>query len=88
MKDKDKFEAKNPEFVAEVVGLSVEHLDARLAALAKESYNVDESKAQDEDYIEAKEKAKEFGAPYRDAKKMIKLKSDYISELVSDKGGK
>jgi hypothetical protein len=88
MKNKEKFEKKNPEFVAEVTGLSLEDLDTRLANLAKDAYRVQEAQEDDEDLAEARETASGLAAPYRDAKQAIKQKSAYLAELVSERTGK
>lgn len=78
----------NPEFASEVASLSVEHLDARLAQLAKDAQASEEAKEADEELTAAKAQSIDLGAPYRDVKKAIKLKSEYIISLIKEKGGK
>lgn len=75
-----------PEFVAEVDGLSQEALNSRLAELAKGLAAIQTAKEDDEELEEAKEKASELAAPYRDGVKALTLKSRYIISLLSDKG--
>ncbi len=82
-----KLSKENPEFVAEVQGLSVEQLDARLAQLAKDGEAVEDAKEADEAYQVARTGTKEMGAPYRDAKKALRLKSRYVIGLIREKGG-
>lgn len=77
----------HPEFMEEVVGLSIEHLNNRLAQLAKDAEATEEAKEADEELKEAREKASGLAAPYRDAKKAIGLKSKYLVKLVKEKGG-
>ena len=86
--NKLKFEKENAPFIAEVAGLSVESLDARLAQLAKDAKAVDDAKDADDDLQAARELAKELGAPYRESKKLVRDKSDFIVGLIQEKGGK
>ena len=78
---------ENPEFVEACQGLSVDELDARLAQLAKDSQAVSESKDSDEALEQAQAEATALGAPYRDAKKAISLKSRYLIALIKERGG-
>lgn len=77
-----------PEYVEEVAGLSVEQLDARLAALAKGLEAVDEAKENDEELQRLSEEYKNASDAYTDAKKASRLKSRYVIGLIRDKGGK
>jgi len=77
-----------PHFVEEVSGLSVDDLNARLCQLAKDNTEVSESQEADEGLFEAQALSRELGAPYREAKRDIKLKSTFIVELIREKGGK
>lgn len=77
-------EKELPEFVAEVSGLSVQDLDARLAQLAKDIQQVEDSKEADEDLQSIKEQVKVASAPYRDAKKVLKQKTSYIISLLKN----
>lgn len=77
----------NPEFAAEVAGLSVDDLNSRLAQLAKDGEAVAESKEADEELEQARARATELAAPYRDAQKAIRLKSRYVISLIKEKGG-
>lgn len=82
-----KLTKENPEFVAEVGGLSVEQLNARLAQLAKDGEAVEDAKEADEALEVAKAEASDLAAPYRDAKKAIRLKGRYVISLIREKGG-
>lgn len=83
---KEKVQKEMPEFVGEVNSLSPEQLDARLAQLAKDMESVHESQEADEELEQARERASELNAPYRDSKKAISMKSRYIVELLKEKG--
>ncbi len=75
----------NPEFVKEVNNLSVEQIDKRLAELAKSADDVQQAKEADEQLALAKDQAKEFGAPYREAKKALALKTAYVVGLIKER---
>lgn len=77
-----KLEKEQPEFVAEVSGLSVQDLDARLAQLAKDIQAVEDAKDADEDLAANREQVKILAAPYSEAKKALRLKTSYIVDLV------
>lgn len=83
----EKLREEQPSFVDEVVGLSVDQLNNRLARLAKDAELNEEAKEDDEDLAKAQAEASELSAPYKDAKKMIRLKSRFIISLIKDKGG-
>ncbi len=83
----EKVQAEYPEFVGEIVGLSVDQLNGRLAEQAKAAEWNETSKEEDEDLEKAQALASELGAPYRDAKKEIRLKSRYLIKLIKEKGG-
>jgi len=83
----NKVQKEMPEFTSEVVGLSVEQLNARLSQLSKDAMACEDAKEADEELSTALANASELGAPYRDVKKAIKLKSRFILSLITDKGG-
>lgn len=83
----DQVKESNPEFFDTVQGLSVDDLNGRLASLAKDAETVEDTKENDEDLKQAKAEASELAAPYRDAKKAIRMKSKYVISLIKDKGG-
>ena len=83
----EKVRQEHPDFVAEVVGLSVEELNGRLAAHAKQVAEVEDAKEADEALAEAREVAKTLVAPYTEAKKAINHKTRFIIELIKEKGG-
>ncbi len=82
-----KLSKENPEFVAEVQGLSVEQLDARLAQLAKDGEAVEDAKEADEELEATQSHASAMAAPYREAKKAIGLKRKFLVGLIKEKGG-
>lgn len=79
---KQKTEKEMPEFVAEVSGLSLQDLDARLAQLAKDIQEVKDSRDADEDLQSLRDQVKIAAAPYSDAKKALQQKTSYIIELI------
>lgn len=83
----EQMHENNPEFAAEVAGMSAEQLNARLAQLAKDAEAVSDAKEADEELEKAKALVSELSAPYRDAKKAIRLKSRYVISLIKEKGG-
>lgn len=82
-----KVQEELPEFFNEVNSLSADHLDSRLATLAKDAESVREAKAGDEELKSAQENSRNLGAPYRDALKTIALKSKYLIRVLKDRGG-
>jgi hypothetical protein len=80
-----KTQKEFPEFVNEVANLSVGDLNNRLLALTIASADNDTAQENDEELEEAKEKAAFFAAPYRDARKAVKLKTRYILSLLEGK---
>ena len=83
----EKVQEEMPDFVGEVVGLSVDDLNKRLAAIAKASQENDENQEKDEDLAKAKLLAKELGDDYREPRKTLKKKTKYIVALIKEKGG-
>ncbi len=83
----EKVRQEHPEFVTEVVALSVEELNARLATHAKQVAEIEDSKEADEELAQAREVAKTLAAPYAEAKKTIQNKTRFIVELIKEKGG-
>lgn len=83
----EKVQEEQPEFAGEVAGLSVDQLNARLADQAKAAEWNEQAKEDDEELEEAQAHASELGAPYRDAKKAIRLRSRYLIDLIKEKGG-
>lgn len=75
-----------PDFANEVAGLAEGDLNNRLAGLAKALEQSETAKEDDAALEDAKELATELGAPYKDAKKAIRMKSKYIIALLKDKG--
>lgn len=76
-----------PEFPEVVDGLSLDDLEKRISTYAKEAENVNDAMDADEGLQGAKDQVAEYSAPYKDAKKAIRLKIRYLIQLVKDKGG-
>jgi hypothetical protein len=83
----EKVQELMPEFVGEVVGLSVDQLNTRLATEARAAEWNEAEKKKDTVLDEKKKEASEAAAPYRDASKNIKIRSKYLYELIKEKGG-
>ena len=82
-----KVQEEMPEFADEVAALSISDLNGRLATLAKNAEANEEAKEDDEELEKAHALAAELGAPYRDARKAIRLRSRYLISLIKEKGG-
>jgi len=82
----EKVQKELPEFAGEVASLTAQELNNRLAELAKGAEQNEQAKEDDEELADTQAKASELAAPYKDAKKMIRLKSRYIIGLLKDKG--
>jgi hypothetical protein len=78
--------AEYPEFYSEVLSLSADELNTKLATLSKHAEESENAKEDDEELKEAKALASELGAPYRDAKKALRLKSKFVIKTLKDKG--
>lgn len=74
------------EFAEEVAAATSDELNARLARLAKDVEIVNDEQENDDGLREARETASALGAPYRDSKKAVRLKSRYIIALLKDRG--
>jgi hypothetical protein len=82
-----KVQKEMPEFVSEVVGLDVQALKNRIAKLANDLEDSEQSMEDDEELKETKEAAKEMAAPYREFRTASRLKTRYLLSLVKEKGG-
>lgn len=83
----DKVQKQYPDFAIECSRLSVADLNTRLLNYAKHAEEIEDSKDADVKLEEAKAMASELGAPYRDAKKAVRLKMRYIMGMIKDMGG-
>lgn len=73
-----------PEFVAEVSGLDLAALNTRLAGYAKDVEAVQDASEADEELERTREQLNQLSAPYREAKKALKLKIRYIISLTKE----
>lgn len=83
----EKIQEEMPDFVGEVLGLTVQDLNNRLAAIAKASHENDENQKNDEELNQAKAHARELGQTYAEPRKALKKKTKYIVKLIQEKGG-
>lgn len=85
-KEKDKFDALNDTFKDSVNAAQSEELRARLAKIALAQVSLNEAKNTDEKLSEAVDIVKELSAPYRDELKELKLQTEYLYRVLSDRG--
>jgi hypothetical protein len=84
---KKKVETNYPDFVSEVVGLSIENLESRILMYTKERERFLDQKEKDEELQKVSELKKELEAPYRENATAIGLKVKYLLGLLEEKGG-
>ncbi len=83
----EKITKELPDFVNEVVGLSVEDLNSRVLGLAKGIQGIEDSKEEDEELESAKALVSELSGPYTEGRRVAKLKTKYLISLIKEKGG-
>jgi hypothetical protein len=71
----------------ELNSLSLAQLEAKVNEYAKGNEENDDAQDDDVELEEAKAKARELGAPYRELRTALKLKSKYTILLIKEKGG-
>ena len=82
---KQKVQKEMPEFASEVEGLDLQQLATRVAAIQQAMSELEDTKEADTDLEAALEVAKELGAPYRDAKASMKLRTKFLVTLMKEK---
>lgn len=83
----EKIRKEQPDFVEAVVGLSVDDLNTRVLNLAKELESIDAAKEDDLELERAQELVKEYLGPYREGKRVARLRIKYLISLIEEKGG-
>jgi DNA repair exonuclease SbcCD ATPase subunit len=83
----DKLHDKYPGFLDEVLGLSIDELEKKIFAYAKELESSEQHLKENEDVKRLQEQLKEAKASYNEVKKAIKLKTKYCFKLIREKGG-
>lgn len=83
----ERIKKDSPEFVAEVVALSVDELNARVLTLTKELEQIEETKEEDVELQSARELVAEYSGPYNEGKRVAKLRTKYLIQLIKEKGG-
>lgn len=85
-----KWELANQAFVDSVVGLAPADLNAKLSTLSKNQQETREAleaaMQPGEPLKEAKDEYTELKAPFADAQKLLKQKSQYVYQLLKSKG--
>lgn len=77
-----------PEFVDSVNGLTTEEINGRLAQAVKDLQEANESEEADDALTQLRNDARSAGAPYRELRKAIKLKSGYLIATLKERGVK
>lgn len=75
-----------PEFAEEMQSLSVEELNARISVYAKDVEAVQDAVEADHELEKARENVNQLSAPYREAKKALRLKIRYIISMTKEQG--
>lgn len=80
-----KVKEEYPEFFDACQGLFSPEIDIRLAQLARDAEAVAQAQEDDDKLQDAKDEASGLAAPYRDAKKALKLKTRYLIKLQKER---
>jgi hypothetical protein len=83
----EKVQKEFPDFCVDCQGLGVEGLNQKLLTYAKHQEEIEDSLENNEHLKAAREALNELSAPYRDAKKAVRLKMRYIINMIKEKGG-
>lgn len=83
---KEKTQKQYADFCEEVQNLTSEALKQRIVTLQQGLQESEDHKEANEALAAARATATELAGPYRDVKKAVKLKTQYILELLKDKG--
>lgn len=81
----EKVESEFPDFATEAVSLSPSEIDARILKMQKELEYSELAKEEDNELNDAKTLARELGAPYREVKRAVNLKTRYLIALLKAK---
>lgn len=87
MSVKEKVQKEYADFTKEIDSLSVEQLEDRIVGMQKALEESEEHRENNEDLKAARALTLELSGPYRDIKKAVRLKTKYILELLTEKGG-
>lgn len=85
----ERVDEKYPGYAGEVVGLSVQQLDQRIADMQKtlEDSETHRDEKFGEELASLKAKAAEINGSYNDVKKAVALKTKFLVSLIREKGG-
>lgn len=81
-----KIQKQYPDFTSEVDNLTPEQLKQRIVGMQQALSDSEAMRESDDQLQAARASAKEFAAPYNDVKKAVKLKTQYILELLKNSG--
>lgn len=74
------------DFIKETRGASPETLDAKLLGLAKHNQEISNTKADDEELIQAAQRKKDLEAPYREQLRMNTKLARFVSLIMQEQG--
>lgn len=74
------------DFIDEIRAASLGTLDQKMLGLAKHREEIRNTKANDEALNDAKERAKDLGAPYRDQLRMNEKLTRFVSLIMKENG--
>ena len=83
----EKIDKTFPGFADEVNKLSSEDLKQRVVSYAQQLQESEDHKVGNEQLAQAQAAVAELLGPYKDVKKAVKLKTQYILTLIAEKGG-
>lgn len=83
---KNKFDDLDSSFKDGAAAMSEEQIHATLVTVSLNHAALMAAKADDEALKEAKGRASEAGAVYRDGSKQNRLKTDYLRQILGDRG--
>lgn len=75
-----------PDFVDGVNSMDTEAIKRKILECEGGLYEIDKAKEADKELASAKEKVKEFGAPYRDSKNIETAKLKYCLYVLESRG--
>lgn len=85
-KQKDPYEGLSTDWRASVEGGKSEDINTKLAEAALEFRQIEQDKAADPDYTQARERVKIAGEPYKLRSKIVKLKCKFAKNVLESRG--
>jgi predicted methyltransferase len=82
----DKINDIDKNFTSEVYALSQEQLNAKLSEMAKTQTETEDAKSKDTDLKSKQEQAKEAGKVYGEIFKALKMKRQFVIQVLQERG--